>query len=159
MKKLISFVLVIVLIFGALVFVTSYQKKQQLEGNPFGKKDLHPETIEQLNNEVYQNIILPEQLEEKLAAGEATTVYFYSPKCDACHVASPRIVSKAKELDINVYLFNILEFPNDFKAYNLKGTPTVIHYEDGEEVDRITGLHEEETYQLFYEYVVLKKEE
>lgn len=156
MKKLIGFALVFVLIFGALIFVTNYQKKQQLEGNPFGKEDLHPKTIEQLDDELYQNIILPEELEEKLAAGETITVYFYSPDCDACKIASPRLITKAKEMDVDVYLYNVLEFPEGFHQYELKGTPTVIHFEDGEEVDRIVGLHEEETYELFYNEVVLK---
>lgn len=89
MKKIILFGLVIVIIFGTLAFVTSFQNKQLSEGNPFGKNVLKAETIRQLDNPLYQNIIVPEDLERKLASGEAVTVYFYSPICEQCNLATP----------------------------------------------------------------------
>lgn len=155
MKKIIAFALVIVLIFAALIFITSNQNKQQSEGNPFGKKNLYPETIEQLDNELYQNIILPEELEDKLESGEPVTVYFYSPRCEPCNITSPKLVPKAKEMGVDLVLYNVLEFEQGWRQYALEGTPEVIHYDNGAEVARITGGHEAETYGQFFEQVVL----
>ncbi|MCE7793532.1 thioredoxin family protein [Salipaludibacillus sp. CUR1] len=155
MKKLIIFGGIVILLFGAITFITSFQNEQRSEGNPFGKDRLHSETIDQLDDPLYQNIILPEELDEKLQAGEDATVYFYSGRCEACNQASPVLIPKAEELDVDLHLYNVLEFEQGWNDYDIEGTPTVIHFDNGEEAARITGLHEEETYEQFYRQVVL----
>ena len=54
---------------------------------------------------------------------------------------------------------NLLEF-DLMDYYGIEGTPTIIHYENGEEVGRIVGLPDnpEEDYQEFFEKYVLKDE-
>ncbi|MBU9711389.1 thioredoxin family protein [Evansella tamaricis] len=156
MKKIIVFALIIIFIFGALAFITSYQSKQQSEGNPFGKTSLDPETIKQLDDPNYQNIILPDELASLMGAGESVTVYFYSPRCEYCLVATPRIVSAAEKLGVDVKLFNVLEFEEGWRDYNIEGTPTLIHYENGQEVEpRMVGPYEEEVYEQFFQQIVL----
>ena len=157
MKKILIFGLIIVAIFTALAFITNAQQKQLAEGNPFGKSNLHSETIKQLDDPNYQNIILPEELNEKLKAEESITVYYYSPTCPACEAASPILVPKAEEMGVEVKLFNLLEFKEGWNDYEIESTPTVIHYENGEEVARIVGLHEEENYEIFYRQIVKNK--
>ncbi len=58
--------------------------KQKAEGNPFGKEELHPATIDLLDDPNYQNIILPDELREALNNKETITVYFYSSTCEFC---------------------------------------------------------------------------
>ncbi|WP_088033298.1 thioredoxin family protein [Evansella clarkii] len=149
MKKLIIFAVIIVVLFSALALITSAQNKQQSEGNPFGKSTLHPETIKQLDDPNYQNIILPEELYSALKLEEKVTVYFYSPTCEYCNLATPQIVSVAEELGTEVKMFNLLEFEQGWREYEIDGTPTLVHYENGRETARIDGLREREDYESF----------
>ncbi|MFA9555905.1 thioredoxin family protein [Evansella sp. AB-rgal1] len=148
MKKVILFGIIIVTIFAALGAVTAYQNKQQAEGNPFGKRT-NPATDKQLDDPNYQNIILPEALDTKIASGEGVTVYFYSPLCEYCNLATPVLVPKANELNVDVYLYNVLEFEQGWNDYELTGTPTLVHFENGVEADRLIGFHEEDAFEQF----------
>ena len=60
-----------------LAFLTNMQNKEKVAGNPYGKDTLESATVDLLDDENYQNIILPEELEAKLAAKEDVTVYFF----------------------------------------------------------------------------------
>ncbi|WP_026690381.1 thioredoxin family protein [Alteribacter aurantiacus] len=157
MKKIIIFGVAIVIIFGALAFVTSYQNQKQSEGNPYGVDSLPPETIDTLDNPMYENIILPEELEEKMDNGEDFTVYFFSPACPACSRVSPEIIPMAEEKDVDLHLFNVQVFEEGFDRY-IDATPTVIHYENGEVAYTIEGAADRETYERFYDEVVLGEE-
>ncbi|MDQ0256549.1 thiol-disulfide isomerase/thioredoxin [Evansella vedderi] len=157
MKKVIIFGLVIIVIFGALAFVTSYQNKQQSAGNPFGKDRIAQSTINQLDDPLYQNIILPEELDEKLEAGESLTVYFYSPECEQCNLATPILMPVAEELGVEVYLYSVLEFTQGWDDYDIEGTPTLIHFEDGQEALRLVGRADTETYEQYFRQIVLEQ--
>ncbi|WP_280769360.1 thioredoxin family protein [Salipaludibacillus daqingensis] len=156
MKKIIVFGGVVVLLFVLLAFITSYQNQQQSEGNPFEKDSLASETIDQLDDPLYQNIILPEDLADRINNKEDVTVYFYSGQCEFCNMASSLLVPKAEEMGVDLQLYNILEFPQGWDDYQIEGTPVVVHFENGEEQAKIEGLHDEEAYEIFYEQVVLK---
>lgn len=145
MKKIIVIVSVIVAIFIALAAVTNYQQKKSSEGNPYGKAKISPSTQKQLDNPLYQNIILPNELEEKLENGESATIYFYSPECGYCQQTSPVIVPMAEEMDIDLELYNILEFNQGWNDYNINATPTIIHFENGKEVKRLESYYQDHT--------------
>ncbi len=66
MKKLLIFGSIIVALFAAISFITSYQQKQAAKNNPYHKEELDPATVAQLDDPNYQNIILPDELEQKL---------------------------------------------------------------------------------------------
>jgi|SRR5690625_491664 len=139
-NKMLLIVSVIILLFVALYFVNNYKNKQALEigENPYGKEELRQETIDQLNDPLYQNIIVPDELDEKLANGEDITVYYYSPTCVHCQNTTPIVVPLVEELGIDLKKMNLLEF-DKMDYYQIEGTPTIIHYEDGEEVVRAVG--------------------
>ncbi|MDL4842772.1 thioredoxin family protein [Aquibacillus rhizosphaerae] len=147
-KKMILFTLVIVLIIGALIFVINSKNNDKLEGNPYGKDNLDQATIDQLDNENYQNQILPDELEDKLANNEDVTVYFYSPTCVYCRNTTPIVVPLAEEMGIDLKKLNLLEFK--VPEYSIESTPTLIHFEDGEEVSRIVGQHPKENFEQFF---------
>lgn len=153
MKKIIIIGSSIVVLFAALIFVTSYQDRQQAEGNPFGLESLHAETVDQLDDPNYQNIILPEELDERLENDGDATIYFYSGQCEICNRTSPVIVPMADDMDVELELYNVLEFDQGWEDYQIEGTPTVIHFEDGEEVGRLTGGQEVGTYEQFFEQI------
>ncbi|ASN06572.1 thioredoxin family protein [Virgibacillus necropolis] len=152
-KKMIIFVVVLVVLFAALYFVIQYKNNQAIEdsNNPYGKSNLDQATIEQLDDPNYKNQILPEELNEKLENGESLTVYFYDPKCIHCQRTTPILVPLTEELGIDVKKLNVLEFPDAWTTYGIEGTPTLIHFEDGEEVTRISGGQTEESLRAFFE--------
>jgi thioredoxin-like negative regulator of GroEL len=151
MKKVIIFLGVIIVLFGALAFVTSYSNQKASEGNPFEKAELNPATIAQLDDPNYENQILPEELNKKLENQENVTVYFYSPTCPHCVATSPVIVPMADEIGLDLPLFNLLEFENGWDDYNITSTPTVIRFENGKEVERVEGKVSDEEFRSWFE--------
>lgn len=160
-NKMLIIIGVIVVLFIGLYFLTNYKNQQTIEStdNPYGKDELHQETIDLLDDPLYGNIIVPDDLDAKLENGEDVTVYYFSPTCVYCQEATPIVVPLAEELGIDMKKMNLLEF-DLMDYYGLEGTPTIVHYEDGEEVGRIVGLPEnpEEDYRAFFEKYVLQDE-
>ncbi|GGK36860.1 hypothetical protein GCM10010965_32230 [Caldalkalibacillus thermarum] len=150
MRKIILFGIIIIVLFGALGIVTYIQQQQAIEGNPYGKESLHPETIKQLDHPLYQNQILPEALAERIQNGEELYIYYYQPDCPYCQEVTPHLVEVAEENGFELYLHNLREFPENWETYNLDVVPTVVHYKDGEEVSRIVGFHDREEYEQWF---------
>ncbi|MFD1707287.1 thioredoxin family protein [Siminovitchia sediminis] len=144
MKKLIIFLVVIIVIFAGIAGLTKYQQSKKAEGNVYQKDDLHPATIDLLDDPLYDNIILPKDLEEKLANKEDVTVYFFSPTCPHCINTTPRLVPAAEAAGVDVYKFNLLEYEDGFNQYRIKYTPTLMHFNNGEEDGRLVGEQSEE---------------
>lgn len=149
---------VIVVLFVALFFVINYKNDQALNGsdNPYGTDDLDQATIDQLDDPNYQNQILPDELSEKIDSGEPVTVYFYSPTCVYCQQTTPYLVPLAEDMEVDMKKFNLLEFGQQGTAYGIESTPTLVHYENGEEVSRLVGQYPEEQYEAFFNDYVLK---
>lgn len=154
MKKVIGFIVLIAVIFGALTFITVYEKQQKVAGNPFQKDDLHQATVDQLDNPHYQNQILPDELSSQLESEESLTVYFYSPTCQHCRRTTPVVVPMTESMEIDLQLFNLVEFEDGWNDYGIKSTPTIVHYENGEETARIVGAKPESTFQQWFEQKV-----
>ena len=140
MKKLVLYMGIIVGLFVVL-FLVNQASLAGKDDNVYGipAKDLHPLTVKQLNDPNYQNIILPGELEEKLANKEDVFVYFFSPDCPHCKATTPHLMPLAEELGVDVKQYNVLEFEDAWSTYNLSGTPTLVYFQDGVEVDRIVG--------------------
>src|SRR5699024_11690109 len=122
------------------------KNKQAIDAsdNPYGKDRLHQETIDQLDDPLYQNQITPDALAEKLDAEEDVTVYFYSPTCIHCQRTTPVLVPLAEEIGVDIKKMNLLEFEDEWNTYDIEGKPTLIHFSDGEEKDRMSGEQSEE---------------
>ncbi|MDV2884203.1 thioredoxin family protein [Alkalihalophilus pseudofirmus] len=151
MKKVLIFGGIIVILFGLLAVVNSMKQSQLAEGNPFGKERIDPATAELVNDPNYQNVILPEELEEILEDNGDVTVYFYSSTCPYCKEATPRLVPISEELGVDLVQYNLTEFDEGWSDQNIESTPTIVHFENGEEVDRIVGSAPDEEYRAFFE--------
>ena len=160
MKKMIIFISIIVVIFAALIFVVNYQNSQKIDeaNNPYGTTDLDQATIDQIGNENYQNQIMPDELEEKLSNGEDVTVYFYSPTCSYCQQTTPVIVPLTEDLGVDLVKMNLLEFAAPGHQHNIQSTPTIVHFENGEESARIVGAQSEANFEAFFQQEVLGSE-
>ncbi|GLB58719.1 thioredoxin family protein [Cytobacillus sp. NCCP-133] len=152
MKKIIIFLAVIIVLFAAVGILTKMQNEEKVSGNnPYDKDTLHPETVKQLNDPNYQNLILPGELEDKLDRNEDVTVYFYSPTCPHCQRTTPELAPLAKEMNIDLVQFNLLEFEDGWDDYRINETPTIVQYKDGKEVNRITGYQEKAIFKQWFD--------
>lgn len=156
MKKLGIIAAVVVILFAIIIVLTNLSNKSKLENNPYGTNDLHQSTIDQLDDPNYQNIILPDALEEKIASGEPVVAYLFSPECGYCKEMTPRLMPIAEEMNVHIDQLNVLEFESAWNDYMIQSTPTLIYFEDGKEVERMVGAHPDENIRTFFEEVVLK---
>ena len=155
MKKLAIIGAIVVGLFAIIIVLTTMSNNSKLENNPYDTDDLDQATIDLLDDKNYQNIILPTALDEKIQSGEKTIAYLFSPTCIHCKNFTPTLMSVAADLDLEINQLNVLEYPKEFDKYLLTGTPTLIYFENGQEVARISGDYPEEDVRAFFEANVL----
>lgn len=156
MKKMMIIGLSVLVIFGLIVFLTNQANDQKLANNPYDTEDLEQPTIDLLDDEHYQNIAVPGEVEEQIASGEPTTVYFFSPTCQYCQQTTPVLMPVAEDMSVDVLQYNLLEYEQGWQDYFIEATPTLVHYEDGEEVARWVGAQPKENIEEFFNQVVLQ---
>ena len=153
MKKLAIVGSIIVILCVAIVLLTNKSQNDIMEAhnNPYGTDDLHPSTIEFLADENYQNIILPDDLQNKIESDEGTYAYFFSPTCQYCKAFTPVLMPIAEEYGVKIDQLNVLEFDLAWNDYGIKSTPTLIYFENGDEVARIVGDAPKEVVHEFFQ--------
>ena len=156
MKKMLIIGGVVVAIFAMIIVLTNISNNDKLANNPYDTDDLEQPTIDLLSDENYQNIAVPDEVDEKIKSGEPTTVYFFSPTCEHCQVTTPVLMPVAEDMDVDVLQYNLLEYEQGWQDYAVEATPTLVHYENGEEVARWVGSQPKEIIEDFFNQVVLK---
>ena len=156
MKKLLIIGGAIAAVFILLIVLTNMSNDKKLADNPYGTEDLEQETIDQLDDENYQNIILPDDLKAKVESGEPVTAYFFSPKCSHCKAMTPVLMPIVDKMDVDIVQYNILEFEQGWDDYQIEYTPTMVYFEDGQEVSRMVGNQPKENIEAFFNEVVIK---
>ncbi|MFP3918818.1 thioredoxin family protein [Lysinibacillus telephonicus] len=152
MKKLGIIGAVVVVLFIVIILLTNLANQNKLKDNPYGTDNLRQSTIDLLDNENYQNIILPEALEEKIASGEPVVAYLFSPECQYCMKMTPALMPIADEVGVHIDQLNILEYDQGWDEYNVEYTPTLIYFKDGKEVSRIVGDYSDKE-QVIYDFL------
>ncbi|WP_062512855.1 thioredoxin family protein [Halobacillus sp. KGW1] len=158
-KNMIIFASILAVLIVVLIVVVNYQNGQKTADNPYGKDNLDQATIDQLDDPNYQNQIQPDELQEEIASGEPVTVYFYSPTCVHCQRTTPVLVPMTDELGVDMKKLNLDEFEDQFQEYGIESTPTLVHFEDGEEQARIVGEQSVTAFDDFFHQEVLKDAE
>ena len=153
MKKLAIIGGIVIVLFIGIIVLTNMSNSDKLKDNPYGKDNLNQATIDQLDDENYQNIILPEELETKIESDEDVFAYLFSPLCSYCVEFTPKLMDVAEEEGIQIDQLNVLEFENAKATYNLEKTPTLIYFEDGKEVTRLVGDYSKDEVRQFFEGV------
>lgn len=153
-KKLSIFIGILIILVGALFFINRAQTT--VYGKPASQ--LSPSTREILNDPNYRNILLPRELERKLADKESFFVYYFASNCPYCRATTPLIKPLADELGVNLHMFNLLEFPEYMNRQGIDATPTTVFYRDGVRADYLQGGvtgdgsgHTLEEYRAFFE--------
>ncbi|NHN31228.1 thioredoxin family protein [Paenibacillus agricola] len=144
MKKLAIYLSIIIVLFAGLYVVNQQSdkaKNSQYATNVYGiaPDKLNPETVKQLDDPNYQNIILPAELNKKLDAKEDFFIYYFASTCSHCKRTTPVLYPLTKELNLDVKQFNLEEFKDGWGKYKIESTPTLIYYKAGKEVDRMVG--------------------
>ena len=155
MKKLGIIGAIVVALFALIIVLTVISNNSKLANNPYDTDDLNQATIDLLDDENYQSIILPDALEDKISSGEKTIAYLFSPLCVHCKSFTPKLMKVADELDLQIDQLNVLEYEHAWDQYQISGTPTLIYFENGLEVVRISGDYSEEDTRAFFEANVL----
>ena len=150
MKKLGIIGAAVVLLFAAIIVLTNMSNSDKMKDNPYDTDNLQQSTIDLLDDENYQNIILPNNLQAKIESGEGVFAYMFSPECGHCMNFTPKLMNVAEQEDIQIDQLNVLEYQNAWTTYQLEYTPTLIYFENGEEVTRIVGDNDEETVRQFF---------
>lgn len=150
MKKIWIIGGVVVVLFVLLIVLTNYSNNNKLKDNPYGTNDLKQETIDQLDDANYQDIILPDALAEKIASGEETIAYFFSPICTHCQKFTPKLMPIAKKMGVEIDQLNVYEFEDAWETYAIEATPTLVVFKDGIEVDRMVGDVTEDEVRNFF---------
>lgn len=150
MKKVLIFLAIIIVLFSGVAILTNMQNSEKVEGNPYGKDELHPDTISLLQDENYQNLILPDELDLKLENKEDVTVYYFQSSCEYCKVATPILTPLAEDMGIDLVQYNLQEFKQGWDKYGIEGTPTIVQFRDGKEVARIADLRDETEYRQWF---------
>ena len=149
MKKIIVIAVVVAALLIAAIVYSDMSNREKAAGNPYGKATLHPATLEQLEDPLYDNLIMPEELQTRLENQEDMFVYFYSPVCEHCLATTPVLVPIADELGIDLKKHNVLEFSSSWDQYQIEYTPTLVHFVDGKEVGRLVGGQEESVFKTW----------
>lgn len=161
MKKLSIYLGIIVALFGLLYYL-DYASNQKVNGSLESAAqrlynttpdNLSKSTRDQLNNEDYQAIILPDDLKQRLADKESLIVYMFSPECVHCQDTTPTLNDIAKDVNVDYKQLNVFEFRDQWDLYRVTATPTLIYFKDGVEAARIEGsiVGKEAEYRAFLE--------
>lgn len=132
MKKILIFILITISILVLIFLITT-------------KKDSQKSTTN-----YYQNKIKTNDLQNDILKQNEKFIYFYQTNCYYCKKTSPIVIPMTKKLNINMEILNLEEEPNGWNQFKIEGTPTIIHYKDGKEIDRIEGEYKEEEFKKWF---------
>lgn len=129
---------IFVLLVAALAVLNLQGDKSDLYG---GKKvsSLNPATQELLSDPNYQSIILPDQLKDKVDNKENFFVYFFASDCPHCRVTTPELMPLADDAGVTMHQYNLREYQEGWRDYNIEFTPTLVYFENGVEKERLVG--------------------
>ena len=103
-------------------------------------------------NDIYPNYykesITSNQLDDSLKNKKNITVFYYKKESENVDNAKEIIFPLSKKYEIPLRTLNV-EIQN-FKNYNIKGVPTIVHYKDGKEYKRIDGNLGKDKYVRFF---------
>lgn len=138
---------VVIVIFVGVFFIMNQQTNSP-EGlsdsgyYPYTDKepdDLSGPTVDSLDDENYHFNHTPEEISETIQNDDEAFVYYWSPTCPHCQQATPLLIEAFDDEDAELNQLNVLEYEEPWQEYSIEATPTLIYFENGEEVDRITG--------------------
>lgn len=109
------------------------------------------ETKEETKTDYYTNKISPEDIRKNIQEKKEQTIYFYKTSCVHCHRVSPIIVPMAKDMNIDMKVFDLENEPEAvWDEFKITGTPAIVHFKEGKEVSRIEGEQPKENFKKWF---------
>ena len=93
-------------------------------------------------------ILTDENFEEEVLDAEGVVlVDFWAPWCGPCQIMGPMIEELGEEYgdDVKGGKLNVDENSEATEAYGVMNLPTLMFFEDGEQIDQLVGAHPRET--------------
>lgn len=87
-----------------------------------------------------------EQLDDQL-----TMVDVWAPWCGPCRTLTPIIEKVSEDSSVKLLKVNADESGDLATSFGVRGIPTVIFFKGGQEVDRVVGLKQADTYKEIIE--------
>ncbi|PEP83615.1 thioredoxin family protein [Bacillus pseudomycoides] len=134
MKKMLIFGGIIIILFAAMFAVAQMENKN---------------TAKQEKN-YYTNKISSSDIRKNNEEKKEQTIYFYQTDCHYCEKVSPIVVPMAKDMNIDMKVIDILNDNPTWDDYKIEGTPTIIHFKDGKEVNRISGEQPKDNFEKWF---------
>ena len=95
--------------------------------------------------------VTPQELAQKIQAGEEFFVYFYSPTCEDCLKSEPKLAQAVRNLSVNMVRLDVQKYEEIRQELDIPGTPSIFFYRDTELVHGITGGYSTvEEYEKFF---------
>lgn len=143
-NKIFYGIIAIVIVGFAAAFIFMNNASGNPEDGYYPYTDLESEqlegaTIDKLDDENYHYNKTFDETKEIIDAGEGEFVYFWSPTCVHCNAATPYLMDAFEQTGEEVTQLNVLEYQQPWSEYSIESTPTLIYFENGEEVDRFVG--------------------
>lgn len=139
--------LIIVGFVAAFIFIKEYQSNpENLSDSGYypytdiAAEDLNGPSVDLLDNENYQfNKTLEETVNLVQEETDGIFVYHWSPVCQYCLNATPFLVDAKEQVDANLVQLNLLEYQQAPQVFMIASTPTLVYYENAQEVERLEG--------------------
>ncbi|GAA3722669.1 hypothetical protein GCM10022378_10890 [Salinicoccus jeotgali] len=138
--------LIIVAFVGIFIFMNSASNDPDKisDSGYYPYTDLEPEelegaTIDKLDDENYHFNKTFDETKKIIEEEDNAFVYLWSPTCVHCIAATPFLADAFEQTDAEVTQLNVLEYDAAWSEFEIEGTPTLIYFEDGKEVDRLYG--------------------
>lgn len=132
MKKILIFILITISILVLIFLITTKKESKKNTTN------------------YYQNEIKTNKLQNDILKQDEKFIYFYQTNCHYCKKISPIVIPMTKKLNINMEVLNLEKEPNGWDQFKIEGTPTIIHYKNGKEIDRIEGEYKKEEFKEWF---------
>ncbi|MGM9986934.1 MAG: thioredoxin family protein [Bacillaceae bacterium] len=97
------------------------------------------------NEQQISGMLTPKQLKQTIQSKEETFVYYYQPNCIYCELLKSTIDSTAKAQNVQFVSLDLAKY-DLWDKYHIEYTPTIVRYQDGQEVNRFDSLEG-----IFYE--------
>ena len=104
-------------------------------------------------------LLSPQDLQQAIESGEPLFVEFYSPECPHCASLEPTIRKVADRWgeELRIAQVDVLNNRDAAREWNVLSTPTVVLFDGGEEVARLSGVQGYRQYKGAIEKVVAEE--
>ncbi|MBG9790548.1 hypothetical protein ABD74_23850 [Brevibacillus laterosporus] len=93
-----------------------------------------------------------ESLKKRISTETELYVYFYQPSCSFCQEVEPYLLPLGKSSKIPFTKIDLSNNQEGWNLYKVDGTPTVIHFKDGNEFRKVVGALSKEDYSSFFSF-------